>query len=461
MWCAAAAVGAGLWAAAIHAAPAARPMPVVTCSEVLLSASSQTEEAQQVRLTMTSKLNKTGYQKPLDDNERTWHPITEDLTIHVKGKKDFSGLYMKLERPSQWSVTLPDGTELQGGQNGFIHEWLPLGQSVRTLELHLPKGTFLCDVYAFTDGILPDWVQVWEPPCEEADLMVMTTHSDDEHLWFGGALPYYAGELGYKVQVVYLTNHYNETIRCHEQLNGLWAVGVRHYPIITDRFPDKPATRNYEYAEHYFGYDNVLEFQVEMLRRFSPKVIIAQDINGEYGHGAHIINVKTLMDALGMTDDPSAFPDSAEKYGTCQVQKCYLHLWPEHTIVMDWGQMKLSHFGGKTALDMAKIGFACHVSQQDHFYVSDTGKYDCRKFGLAYTNVGWDTPDRNDMFEHVDWTDGSAEEEALVIVSASDGKVSPSDALTARRYKQMAGIAVMLVTMIGCIVFLVCGKKKK
>lgn len=443
-------------------------VPVVVKSVAALSGgqtqsgTSETKKAQQVRLTMNSKVLPNGYLMPLDDNERTWIPMEKDLALHVKGKKAFSGLYIKLEKPCQWWVTLPDGTELEGGKNGFIHEWLPLGQSVKMLDLHMPKGARLCDVYGFTDGQLPDWVQIWEPPCEKADLLVMPTHSDDELLWFGGVLPYYAGECGYQVQVVYLTNHYNETIRCHEKLNALWTVGVRNYPIVTDRFTDKPKTKNYEYAADYFGYDKVLAFQVEMLRRFSPKVVIAQDINGEYGHGAHILNVKTLLEALEMTDDPTAFPDSAEKYGTCKVQKCYLHLWSEHKIVMDWSQMKLSRFGGKTAMEMAKIGYACHVSQQSRYRVAETGKYDCRKFGLAYTNVGWDTPDQNDMFEHVVWSEaGSEEEEEPVTVSESDGTVSPSDTLTVRQRRQMAGIAVMLVTMIGCIVILVCGKKKK
>ncbi len=467
--CMAAAISVCL-CAVVSAARMPQPMPVIVSRRSALSDlpqadSPHTEAAQQVKLTMTSKINPTGYHWPLDDNEKTWIPMGKDLTLYVKGKSAFSGLYIKFQKPCEWTVTLPDGTTLPGGQNGMIHEWLPLGQSVETLELHLPKGAMLCDVYAFTDGTLPDWVQTWEPPCEEADLMVMTTHSDDELLWFGGALPYYAGELGYKVQVVYMTNHFSETIRCHEQINGLWTVGVRQYPIITDQFPDKPATRNYDYAVDYYGYDNVLSFQVEMLRRFRPKVIIAQDIKGEYGHGAHIINVKTLMDALELTDDPTAFPDSAEKYGTCKVQKVYLHLWPEHTVVMDWDNMPLSRFGGKTALDMAKRGFACHVSQQDHFFVSDTGKYDCRKFGLAYTNVGWDTPDSNDMFEHVVWSEESPGEEAApTVISASDGEVSPSDAMTGRGYKQMAaiaGITVVSVTVVGVIVLFMCRKKKK
>ncbi len=426
------------------------------------SADEQKQKAKRVNLSVYSVLQGVDYSPVLDSNDWTYKTMSRNITLHIYGDKPFSSLYLKFELPNEWLVTLPDGTELEGGKNDFIHEWLPLGQSVKKADLYLTENTRLTDIYAFTDGELPSWVQVWQPPCENADLMVMPTHSDDEHLWFGGAMPYYAGEMGYKVQVVYMTNHRQYTIRCHEQLNGLWTVGVTHYPIISDTFRDVPATGRYDKAVEIFGYDNVLAFQVEMLRRFRPKVIIAHDINGEYGHGAHKLNVRTMLEALELINDPTAFPDSAAKYGTCQIQKVYLHLWEEHPIVMDWNKMKLSHFDGKTAMDMVKKGFACHSSQQGHYRVAEDGKYDCRKFGLAYTTVGWDTPDQNDMFEHVDWTAGGAEKEkAPMIVSASDSNVPSSDALTVRLRKQMAGIAVMLVTVIGCIVILVCGKKKK
>ena len=413
------------------------------------------QKAKKVNLNVYSVLQNVDYSPVLDNNEWTYKTMSRNITLHIIGSKAFSGLYLKFELPNAWIVTLPDGTQLEGGKNGFIHEWLPLGQSVQNVDLNLTKGTKLTDIYAFTEGQLPSWVQVWQPPCENADLMVMPTHADDEHLWFGGAMPYYAGERGYKVQVVYMTNHREFTIRCHEQLNGLWAVGITYYPIISDTFKDIPDTGRYSKAVERFGYENVLAFQVETLRRFRPKVIIAHDINGEYGHGAHKLNARTLLEALQMTDDPTAFPESAEKYGTCRVQKCYLHLWPEHQIRMDWGKMKLSHFDGKTALEMAKIGFACHATQQARYSVSEGGKYDCRLFGLAYTNVGWDTPDQNDMFEHVVWSDVVSETEEELsadTVSSSDEQVSPTDVPDGRSRKEMMWIAMAAAAVVLAVV---------
>ena len=43
------------------------------------------------------------------------------------------------------------------------------------------------------------------------------------------------------------------------------------------------------------------------------------------------------------------------------------------------------------------------VSWEDK--VEEDGEYDCRKFGLAYTTVGSDTPGVNDFFEHTDLSD--------------------------------------------------------
>ena len=366
------------------------------------------KQAEQVKLTLTAQNRDGNFEAVTDEKDATFSVAWYDLKLSFKGSQAFTRLYFKVEMPCEWTVVLPDGSKITCGKTGFIHEVTELGQAVYSFDVILPKGVRLCDVYAFTDGQLPDWVQQWEPICDKADLLVLPSHADDEHLWFGGVMPYYAGELGYEVQVVYMTNHFDRTLRCHEILNGLWTVGVRHYPYINEAFPDAMRTRyDRSYAIRSFGgYKNIVGFQVEILRRFAPKVVVGHDIKGEYGHKVHILNAETLLEALELTDDPNAYPDSAAQYGTCKIQKCYLHLWNENRLVMEWGQMPLKRFGDKTALKLAELGFKCHYSQQGYaFAVRDSGSNDCRKFGLAYTTVGKDTPDQNDMFEHTDmWT---------------------------------------------------------
>lgn len=398
-------------------------------SETSVSSEAETnaaevEKAKRVSITVKN-VDGDKYYKLTDRDYYTKYEASSETTFNVKGKSEFTGLYVVFDKPCEWKVTLPDGTELSGGKEGFIHEYMPLGQSVTDVVFTIPKKAVLCDIYALSEGELPSWVQIWELPCEEADLLLLPTHADDEYLWFGGAMPYYAGELGYNVQVAYMTNHASQPYRSHERLNGLWTVGVTHYPVIAD-FVDVYRTKaSFEAAEKEFGLSNVIQWHVEMIRRFKPKVIIGHDINGEYGHGAHKLNTKALLEAVKISNDPESCPQSAEQYGAYEVQKCYIHLWPENQIQVEWGDMVLSKFDGKTALKVASEGFACHQSQVKYFNFNVYSKrYDCRKFGLAYTSVGLDTEGTNDMFENVVWPQPEPEPEEIVsesdIVSDSD-----------------------------------------
>lgn len=371
-----------------------------------ITVSAEGEKAEKIALSVTCSDREQDCRLVLDNKEKTKIRVKKRTNFTVKSKQPFRNLYIKFEKESEWVITLPDGTKIRPGEENYAHKFIRLEQDVASFVLTMPAYSGLTDLYAFSEGALPDWVQLWQPPCERADLMVMPAHADDEFLWFGGAMPYYAGELGYDVQVVYLTNHNNATIRNHERLNALWLVGIRHYPVISP-FLDVNDSRYSadDAAREFGGYRKVMAFQVEQVRRFRPKVILAHDIKGEYGHGAHMLDAKTVLEAAKISGDPSEYSASAKQYGTYQVQKVYLHLWKENQIVVNWSDKVLSRFGGKTALDMAKEGFDCNKSQIISVKVEESGRYDCRKFGLAYTTVGNDTPGVNDFFEHIDMSD--------------------------------------------------------
>lgn len=339
-----------------------------------------------------------------DSNRATSLLLGGGAEVAVSSGTPFDGLYLV------WD-TVPTGHEIAAGGETiagreYLHEYVKLSSSVTEAVLRLPGEYTLCDIYLFSGDNLPDFVQVWQPACERADLLALPTHADDEHLFFGGALPYYAGELGLAVQVVYMTNHFGEPYRPHELLNGLWEVGVTAYPVMGP-FPDLYASlESLESAEACFGREPVVEFQVEMIRRFKPRVVLGHDINGEYGHGAHILNAQTLLEALPLTGDETAWPESAALYGAYEVPKAYLHLWAENQIVMDWN-VPLERFGGRTAFQMAEAGFAKHVSQVDYFTVTQGGTWeDCRFFGLAHTTIGADVVG-GDFFENVDMSEGA------------------------------------------------------
>lgn len=313
--------------------------------------------------------------------------IRSDLPIH--------GVYLIWDRPpGPWALRTLEQERtsmyLQGRED-WIHEYVMLPEpSTEVVIGLLDREAILCEVAVFGDGILPDHVQVWQPPYEDADMLVLPTHADDEHLFFGGTMPAYAGERGYKVQVAYLTNHWAEPYRPHELLNGLWTVGIRAYPVIgefIDYYSD-----NLEHAKELYDRDRVIEHQVEMIRRFRPEVIIGHDIDGEYGHGVHMLNTWALQQAIDLAADASY--TTSRDDDVFQVSKVYLHLYPERAVIMNWNN-PLERFDGKTALDMAKEGFAQHVSQQKWFSVRTAGVHDCRAFGLYYTTVG-DDPTEGD-----------------------------------------------------------------
>lgn len=310
------------------------------------------------------------------------------------------------------------GQTAEVGQNNFLHDYVDLtalfGHAPGSITLSFDAGPlYLCEMYLFGPGQPPDFVQRWQPPAEgEADLLLFSAHGDDEQLFFAGILPYYAGQLGRRVQVVYLTNHRNNMpFRCHEMLDGLYACGDTIYPVF-GAFKDhktKSLKGAYDHMERVgVSRETLLGFVVEQLRRFRPLVAVTHDINGEYGHGQHMLLADLVMKACFISADPGEYPELAERYGLWDVPKTYLHLYPENEITLDW-DVPLSRFDGMTALEVSRdLGFACHKSQRDDFLwfysqgkpAKELKKYSPCFYGLYRSTLGPDEG-RNDFFENI------------------------------------------------------------
>ena len=318
-----------------------------------------------------------------------------------------------------YEVTNNDnGQTVTVGEQYFLHDFLDMqalfGTIPHSVTVGFPNGSVsLAEVYLFTPGEVPDFVQKWNAPQDgKTDLILFSTHGDDEQLFFSGLLPYYAAERELQVQVVYLTNHRNENrARIHEMLNGLWAVGVTSYPVFGP-YPDfnvGPKDITYVYFNAYgWPREQMLGFVVEQLRRFKPLVVVGHDFNGEYGHGQHIVYADLLAEALEISHDPAQYPELAERYGTWDVPKAYFHLYWENQILMDWDQ-PLESFDGMTAFEVSKyLGFPCHFSQQSVFgfwiipydLAAEIPTYNPREYGLYRSTVGEDIL-KNDMFENL------------------------------------------------------------
>ena len=94
------------------------------------------------------------------------------------------------------------------------------------------------------------------------------THSDDDVLFFGPLISYYAIEKGLDVQTAFMVEHRGFPERNHERLNGLWEMGIRHYPILWNA-PDTSEEDLYV-ALRYYKDTPVEQWQVEQIRRFKP-----------------------------------------------------------------------------------------------------------------------------------------------------------------------------------------------
>ena len=369
-------------------------MAAVGVSAVLLSP--QTAPEAQVEIPVDVSSQQVQSIGNLTDQNRSTKVMAEDAVVTFTFEQPVSGVYLEWDQlPEEWAVK-GDTKEITPVSEDFLHCYMAFDEPTTKAQLQWTGQGKLCDITFLTQGQLPSWVQAWQPYVEKADFLLFSTHADDEHLWFGGIMPLYAGEMKKAVQVVYMVNHQNEPYRQRELLDGLWTVGVRNYPVIPD-FPDI-YSESLEHACTVYNQQEIIAYQVEQIRKFKPSVIVGQDINGEYGHGAHCLNTDSLMQAVELAADETANPEGLQ-YGVWDTPKTYLHLYPENEIVMDWNQ-PLAAFDGKTAFEMAQQGYACHRSQAQYWFsVKQSGSYDCRRFGLWRTTVGVDT--QPDMLQNI------------------------------------------------------------
>ena len=307
--------------------------------------------------------------------------------------------------PEPWTLSAGD-RKYRCAQQGYLHEFIPLDEPSAELTFALPEQELrLCEIYVFPPGPPPDWVQIWQTLEEPADLLVFSTHADDELLFLGGTIPYYSAVRGLKVQVVYMTTNYfavdDYRFRPHECLDGLWAAGAKYYPV-TNMVGDAGAESLW-LARRYYGEDGFTAFQTEQLRRFRPLVTVTLSESGEYGHGAHILTALSLEQAVIAAADPAQYPESAARWGVWDTPKTYLHSYgpAEEMTVLNFEEPSEA-LGGLTPLEAAQQAYKLHLTQQQwNFRVYSFGTaWDCHRYGLYRSLVGEDT-ERNDLMEHV------------------------------------------------------------
>lgn len=361
-----------------------------------------------------------------DGNVRNNSSSYGNCTLTLEAPEPIGSLYILFD-DFYGPYTITDnttGNTFTAGTNRYLHEYIDvaatLGDQVCSVTISFSNGgVILNELYVFSHGQVPDFVQRWQPPLEGGtDILLFAAHSDDDQLFFAGLFPLYAKELGYRVQVAYMTDHRRDDwIRSHEVLNGLWATGITNYPVFgtfSDFRMDTLDATYWMYEKKGVSKEDLLGFVVEQIRKFDPLVVLGHDFNGEYGHGMHMVYADLVAQAVEITADPQQFPLSAEAYGTWDVPKTYIHAYAENPIAVDYDS-PLESFGGLTAFQVTQqLGFPCHKSQivisdfrywlygrnQEITKASEIKDYPPHKFGLLRTTVGPDI-EKDDFMENI------------------------------------------------------------
>ncbi len=410
-------------------------VPVLLALILLLTAVyANADEAEDLTAGCTLKVvDKPGKIKSITDGKYTtyWESSQrKNPWVVISSDKPIYGLYLCFQRmPETYVIQKQSGddwaTVAEGGSPRFHHAFFELEglKKIRILSTTEKKSTMgFNEIFAFGEGEIPDWVQRWKEFSGKADILFLATHPDDDVLFLGSAITWYAAEQKRNVQVAYLTG--SNTTRRSEALNGLWRMGIRVYPeFLFDSSRDKysnPSTADQAYKD-IGGKDTVFSWLTGLFRQYRPEVVVTQDINGEYGHPQHKMIVDAAIKCWDLAADGTAYPDSAEAYGAWEVKKLYIHLYGEETesTAFNW-DIPMVSMDGKTANEVAEDAFTLHVTQAGKgskfngkrvpFSVAEYGvkRYPNNRFGLYASRVGQDES-HTDFLEHVEVITESAE----------------------------------------------------
>lgn len=359
-------------------------------------------EEDALELTAACEMSLAGQKNPKNLTDKKFTTNSEckpakNPALTIGCNQPMYGLYLCFQKkPESYEVQVKrDGSwETLCEGNEYYHAFYDLqgAEDARVLALGDRKQTMgFNEVYVFGEGRLPEWVQRWEATPEKSDILFVVAHPEEELLYLGGAIPWYAAEQGRTVAVACMT--YGNTTRRSELLNGLWSMGYRNYPVIGEFkiAKSKSVSAAYKAIDGKNGEKTLVAWLTELLGRTKPEVLVGPDEKGEGGNAQRMM----LADACRKAFDAAA--------DTWQVKKLYLHLYgrEDEQTVFDWNQ-PMSRFGGRTGMGLAYYAYLYHKTQDDQEKsVYDQGiTYANNRFGLAESLVGEDAL-RQDFLENI------------------------------------------------------------
>ena len=356
------------------------------------------EDAMEITSGCTMELSGLKNPKNLTDRKFTTNGESKSQkhpTLTIESREDIYGLYLCFQKMPEYEIQVNrgGGWETFCPGNGYIHAFYALDgvRQVRVYALGDGKQTMgFNEVYVYGQGRIPEWVQQWKPTPEKADVLFVVAHPEEELLYLGGAIPYYAVERERTVAVALMS--YANTTRRSEFLNGLWSMGYRQYPIIGNfkTAKAKGVKAAYKTIDKSNGERVLMNWLEEAIRFTKPEVIVGPDESGEGGNGQRMMLADACRKAFKQAED-------------WQPKKLYLHLYGRSgsQVIFDWTQ-PLEKLGGRTGMGLAYYAYLFHKTQddQERSVYQEGIKYQNNVFGLAESAVGEDEA-RDDFLEHI------------------------------------------------------------
>lgn len=179
----------------------------------------------------------------------------------------------------------------------------------------------------------------WNPTPEKVDILIISSHPDDEGIFMGGVLPYVTQVKG--VEALHISMTSGDWLAAHgppgwlreQELRAAdWVYGFRNEPLFP-RFKDYPTSTLEQtwdvWADGILGNGDAEEgraaaayYVAEQIRRFRPEVIAVQDIDGEYGHNNHRATGIATVDGYELALNPLIDIAGLDAW---QPKKFYIH----------------------------------------------------------------------------------------------------------------------------------------
>ena len=257
--------------------------------------------------------------------------------------------------------------------------FLPV-KGANRIQIQCPAGypmISLTEAKVFAPGFEP----TNQPKTEPVDLMLILSGASDELDMLGGLLPLYAGEHSIRTAVVYVGRDDGNQVQ--EIFAALEAMGLDVIPLFLQR--EDHLTYRIDRLPSLWKEQDLRYTLASLMMTYGPQVVVTCDPDDDTTAARAMYTGQLVKDIVTRRSANDPLP----------LKKLYLLSQTGQT-VLD-GSAPLAVYDGRTAVDVAREGYAQYLSEASFGTVIPEKP----RFDLAYTTVGEDEA-KNDLFEHID-----------------------------------------------------------